>query len=133
MNVSINVWAVIVGGVAHWVIGALWYMVLFAKPWSKLKGIDANAEGDRSNPLLCFAALVIGVVMAAGLAVVLSLVGHPPIGISIAIALIVWVAFTGAPAFANAIFGGSVALWAIDNSYPLVSLVVMSVILAAWR
>ena len=134
MDVSINIWAVLVSGVLHWIVGALWYSpVLFAKPWAKLMKLDMSSDEEGPSVLLYLGGLFVGLVMAAGLALLLSLTGTTAIPAAIAIALIAWLAFTAAPAFANAIFGGSVPLWAINNAYPLVTAVLMSVILTVWR
>ena len=134
MDVSINIWAVLVSGVLHWIVGALWYSpVLFGKPWAELMKLDMSSDEEGPSVLLYLGGLIVGIVMAAGLALLLSLTGTTAIPAAIAIALIAWLAFTAAPAFANAIFGGSVPLWAINNAYPLVTAVLMSVILTVWR
>ena len=134
MDVSINIWAVLVSGVLHWIVGALWYSpVLFGKSWAKLMKLDMSSDEEGPSVLLYLGGLIVGIVMAAGLALLLSLTGTTAIPAAIAIALVAWLAFTAAPAFANAIFGGSVPLWAINNAYPLVTAVLMSVILTVWR
>ncbi len=38
--------AVLVGGVAFFALGALWYMALFRKPWAEDMGITISAEGE---------------------------------------------------------------------------------------
>ncbi len=134
MDVSINIWAVLVSGVLHWIVGALWYSpVLFGKPWAELMKLDMSSDEEGPSVLLYLGGLIVGIVMAAGLALLLSLTGTTAIPAAIAIALVAWLAFTAAPAFANAIFGGSVPLWAINNAYPLVTVILMSVILTVWR
>lgn len=130
----VNIWAVLVSGVLHWIVGALWYSpLLFAKPWTKLMKIDMTADEKGPSVLLYLGGLFVGIVMAAGLALLLSLTGTQTIPAAIGIALLAWLAFTAAPAFANAIFGGSVPLWAINNAYPLVTAILMSIVLTVWR
>ena len=134
MNISVNVWAVLVSGVLDWVIGALWYSpILFAKPWARLMKMDMESDEHAASPLLYLGALVVGLVLAAGLAVLLDLSGAGTVPAALLVAVVTWTAFTAAPAFANAIFGGSIPLWAINTAYRLVSVLLMSVILASWR
>src|SRR5579863_4817908 len=38
MDIHINIWAVLVAGIAYFAIGAIWYTFLFRKTWSKLMG-----------------------------------------------------------------------------------------------
>ena len=56
--------AVLVGGVAFFGLGALWYSVLFQKPWAADMGIDLDAAPSRPpmNPLL--GAFIVGLVVA---------------------------------------------------------------------
>ena len=39
MNLSVNYFAVIVAALANYIIGSLWYGVLFKKAWQKLSGV----------------------------------------------------------------------------------------------
>lgn len=134
MDISINVWAVLAAGVLHWIIGALWYSpLLFAGQWVKLMEVDVESEEHSASPLLYLGGLVVGLVLAAGLASLLHLAGATTIAAALLVAIIAWTAFTAAPAFANALFGGSIPLWAINTAYPLVSVLLMSVILTVWR
>ncbi len=134
MNVSVNIWAILVSGILHWVIGALWYSpILFAKPWTRLMAIDFSSGEHQPSPLLYLGGLVVGLVLAGGFAVILDLTGVGTVPAALLVGVIAWLAFTAAPAFANAIFGGSLPLWAINTAYPLVSVIFMSVILVSWR
>lgn len=56
--------AVLIGGVAFFGLGAIWYSVLFQKPWAADMGIDLEAAPSRPpmNPLL--GALIVGVIIA---------------------------------------------------------------------
>ena len=46
-----NYAAVIVAAIAYWILGAIWYGVLFGKPWMALEGIT-DAQARSMNPVL---------------------------------------------------------------------------------
>lgn len=55
--------AVLVGGIAFFGLGALWYSVLFQKPWAAGMGIDLAAPG-KPSPVPLLGAFVVGLVVA---------------------------------------------------------------------
>lgn len=133
MNIDLNFLAVLISAFVHFVLGAVWYSpLLFARKWAALKGIDMNDDEHGPTPAMFVGSFLAGLALAVGLAVVLSIGAPPSLGAAILLALIVGVAFTAAPQFANAMFGGDVRVWLIDAGYPLVSIVLMSVILYLW-
>ena len=132
-GITINIWAVLVSGAIHWILGALWYSpLLFAVPWAKAKGIDINDPDHGATLLEYLSGLLVGWVLAAVLATVLSLMGVGTVPQALLLTFLLWLGFTCAPLFANAVFGGSYLLWAIDSTYPLASALLMSVLLTLW-
>lgn len=55
--------AVLVGGIAFFGLGALWYSVLFQKPWAAGMGIDLSAPA-KPSPVPLVGAFVVGLVVA---------------------------------------------------------------------
>ena len=55
--------AVLVGGIAFFGLGALWYSVLFQKPWAAGMGIDLTAPA-KPSPVPLVGAFVVGLVVA---------------------------------------------------------------------
>ena len=49
MDIHINGWAVFVSAVVYFVIGGLWYSVLFGKTWSKLMGFDKLGKKEKAK------------------------------------------------------------------------------------
>lgn len=133
MSISVNVWAILVCGVGHFLVGALWYSpLLFGTPWAKAKGIDMSAGDHGASPLEYMSGLLVGLVLAAGLSILLDLAGVTAIPAALLFTGIAWLAFLAMPTFANAVFGGSYVVWLVDAAYPLVTSLAMSVVLSAW-
>lgn len=60
MNFSINTTAVLVATVVSFVIGFLWYTVLFAKPWMKEMGYAPDSRPDGKTMLKGILLMLIG-------------------------------------------------------------------------
>jgi len=132
----VNYLAVLVSGIAIFLLGGLWYSpALFAKPWIRLMNkspeeIKAAAPG----PLPFIMAFVCGLLIAYAMAVMLN--HFPPVKVphAIKVAIIVWAGFAAATSFATAMFSGTPrALWLINSGYNLVAFIIAAVIEAVWR
>ncbi len=131
---QINIWAILVAAVAHFLIGGVWYSpALFQRAWMRANGFT-EADLEKGSPAVIFGvAFLFCLIMSANLAGFLS---GPETTIGFAIA-------AGAAAgFGWAAMGlGVVALferrgWTyilINGGYLTVSFTVMGAILGAWR
>ncbi len=115
------------------IVGALWYSpLLFAGPWVRMSGV--KTEEGAGQVVEYVGAYFAGLILAAILAVVLSIAGTQTIWEGIIVAVMVWLGFTAAPSFANTIFENRpFGLWGINAAYPLVSTLLMTIILVVWR
>lgn len=134
---GLNFLAIGVAALAYFVIGALWYTVLFVKAWIRaydLSDADVEAMQKAQNPLVTFPAmLVCDVVSALVLAMLIATIGDAGIGEGIAMGALMWLGFGGACACITQLGAlRSMTGFLIDTSYHLVGLVVMGAILAAW-
>lgn len=70
----VNYLAVLVSGVVIFVLGGLWYSVLFKKPWIRLMGIpeEQMKEGSGAMPLLFLMAFLCGLLTAYVEAIVIK-------------------------------------------------------------
>ena len=50
--VTMSFWAILAAAVAFFAVGALWYGVLFAKPWQRAAGMSDEAVRSGSMPLI---------------------------------------------------------------------------------
>lgn len=134
---GINYVAVAIAAVAGFGVGALWYSVLFVKPWMAAMGItEAEIQARRSSgdappiaPLLG-GSIVGNLVMAFILSALIHSLGVVTIGGSLVTGLLVWLGFVITVMGVNNAFGmRKPVLTAIDGAHWLVVLLVMGLII----
>ena len=130
MELSINWLAVLLAALSAFVIGGLWYSLLFAKPWQRAAGV--TDEQLKSGAVRIFVgSFLIAVVMAASLAAFIGK-GGAVFGLLAGLAAgITWVA----AAFGiNYLFERrSVRLFLINAGYNVLSFGVMGLIIGAMQ
>ena len=127
--------AVLVSGIAIFMLGALWYSVLFKAPWIRLMNkseeeLRAAGGGTMAYVIVFVASLLTAYTIAV-------LLNHfPPVTPlrSTLVAILCWIGFTAATSFATVLFSGTPRkLWAINSGYNLVSFIIAALILTFWR
>jgi len=123
--------AILVAAVAAYAIGILWYSpYLFGKPWRRLTGAP---ETGRPGPVRMIAALVALIVAAYVLSTFLASLGAYAAWEGAEGAFWAWLGLVAAfGSFQLTYERRSPALFAIDQAYYLVSLMVMGAMLASW-
>lgn len=140
--IEVNIWAVLVAAVAHMVIGFVWYSpVFFGNTWTLLMGFNVDTpEGKAAwekrqksmNKTWIFTVLG-ALILAYALAYFMGMFLVENVWDAMQIGFIAWIGFIATTSFINTLFTGkSKKLWAIDTLYPLVSMMVMSIILTLW-
>jgi len=133
----INVWAVLTGTLALWVLGALWYSpVLFGKIWQKKVGFKEEGITKVNMALTFGLSFLLMLFMVWALNFVIN--SHKPEDVSMLKGLH-YGAFTGF--FFSMMTMGinylyqrrSFTLWLIDGSYIVIGLGIAGMILGAWR
>lgn len=135
---QINYLAVLVAAVVSFVIGTLWYMGIFRKPWMKEMGIserDAKKSGNKGMGKTVILNIIGTLVMVYVLAHFVSYLNLMSFTDGAVLGFWIWLGF-----FAAATLLGSVLwemrswkLFAINGAYWLVNLAVSAGILAVWR
>jgi hypothetical protein len=125
----INYLAVLVAGVAGWLVGAAWYGVL-GKAWMDAAGISPP-EGGRHMPIgpmiLSFFALLLMALMLAGL---MGHMGTPIVMTGVISGALVWLGFVITTiAVGNAFQGKKPMLTVIDGGHWLAVLLVQGIVL----
>lgn len=130
---SLNWLAVLVALVAHMLLGAAWFGV-FATPWAALAQPGKSKEQIQAGPKWIYGiAAGGGLVTAILLAATLEGLGATTVLDALAVALLLWAGFVLVKyATTYAFEGRSWTLLALDVGYPLVSMLAMAAILAAW-
>jgi hypothetical protein len=127
--VEINYLAVLLGAVANMVIGALWYSpLMFANQWLALIG-KKKEDIKGAGPAYAKVA-VSALLMSYVVAHFVDLVDAVTLSEGLQLGFWAWLGFVATTTFADVIFAGKPwKLWAINNGYNLVSLLVMATIL----
>ncbi len=132
----VNYLAILTSGVVIFILGGLWYSLLFKKPWVALMGISEEKmkEGSGSMGGLLFMAFLCALVISYILAIVVNHFSpFSPIRGAM-VGAMMWVGFAAPTSFSTAIFSMTKKpLWLINTTYNLVSFVAAGVILSVWR
>ena len=134
MNVPVNYLAVVVAALANYIIGSLWYGVLFRKAWQKLSGVGEMKVTALSVVVGLIGALLTSYVLQHSLVFGAEYLKSNGIGTGLMGALFIWLGFIAPVTVGVVIYEKkSWAYWLLMNSYWLISLLVMSVILTLWK
>lgn len=126
MDIIVNPLAVVLAAFASFLVGGLWYSVLWAKPWQRAAGV--TDEQLRSGAARVFiGSFLLALVMAAGLAAFIGAEGLVFGTLAGLAAGLLWVA----AAFGiNYLFERrSIALWAINAGYNVITFTAMGAII----
>lgn len=135
-HLHFNHWAIIVSAVIQWLLGAIWYSpALFAKPWMKLLGINPGTSNKSNSMIFGMISSLIGdLILSFALAHLVLWSGAERFAGGAFIGFIVWLGFFAAPNFAQGIYEGRpFKLFAINNGYWLVGLLITGGLIAVWH
>lgn len=135
---QLNWLAVVVGAVAYFALGALWYSpVLFARPWQRSIGWDESKAPPEQNPVTYVLPLLAFLVMSIAVGLLAAATGTDELGEGIVLGLVLAIGLSLAHTFVDATFSPEKpepwTWFAINGTYHAVGLVVVSVIVALWR
>ena len=128
-----NYGAIVVSAVAYWLLGALWYGVLFSQRWMALEGITME-QARSMNPVLPYViTLVLNLLIAFVLAQLCLWRNADTAARGAAVGVLLWIGIVGPVVFTTYIYEmRPKELFAINEFYPLVGLCLMGAILGAW-
>lgn len=139
--VNINYIMVLVAAASSMVLGSLWFGPLFGKKWQVLSGMTeekmkaAKARGMAKLYILAaVGALLMSYVLAHALIFASAYLKVSGISAGLMVGFWNWLGFI-APVTLGVVLweGKSWKLWMLNNSYQLVSLLLMGVILSLWE
>jgi hypothetical protein len=128
-----NYAAVVVAAIAYWMLGAVWYGVLFSKPWMELEHMSME-QAKSMNPVLPYViTLLLNLVIAYVVAQICVWRNANTVGRGAAVGVLLWVGIVGPITFTTYMYEMRPhLLFAINEFYPLAGLVLMGSILGAW-
>jgi hypothetical protein len=128
-----NYLAVVVAAIAYFVLGALWYGVLFNKPWMALEHITIEQARSVSPVVPYIVSFLLELLVAYSLALLCIWRNANTASRGASVGVLVWIGFVGPIALMNYMFEMRPrALYAINEFYPLAGLILMGAILGAW-
>jgi len=128
-----NYAAVFVAAVAYWLLGAVWYGVLFSKPWMALENISME-QAKSMNPVLPYViTFVLNLLIAYALAQICIWRNANTIGRGASVGVLLWIGFIGPITYTTYMYEmRPKELFAINQFYPLAGMVLMGAIIGAW-
>jgi uncharacterized protein DUF1761 len=120
--------ALIVGALAFYFLGAIWYTFLFRRPWMADMDIDPNTPVQSPGPKLLIGSFVVALVLAG---VTEKLVGNGDTGHGLCVGIGIGAALAAVMG-QNALYDTRPArLWVINAGYAFVGAVIVGVIAGA--
>jgi len=134
-HLLLNPWPVVVSALILWFLGAAWYSpVLFAKPWMAMLGIQKDAPNKKSLVPGMISSLVGDFILAFALDHVIRWAHATTVHWGAFLGFLMWFGFFAAPNFPQGIYENRpFKLFAINNGYWLVGLIIVGILLAVWR
>ncbi len=134
-HLHFNHLAVIVSGFILWFLGAAWYSPpVFAKPWMAMLGIKKGESNKNSLLAGMISSLICDLFLSFILAHVILWSGAATFEWGALIGFICWLGFFAAPNLPQGLYENRpFKLFAINNGYWLVGLIVVGGLLAVWH
>ncbi|WP_342598825.1 DUF1761 domain-containing protein [Psychrobacillus sp. FSL H8-0483] len=129
---TINFFAVIAAGLSAFVIGGLWYSVLFAKAWMKENGFDEEKLKNANMAKIFGGSFIFSLIISFVLALFLGPERNAMMGATAGfMAGLFWVATTMGITY---LFERkSLKLFLINAGYHVVTFMIMGLILGLWK
>jgi hypothetical protein len=126
--------AVMVSALTYWVLGAVWYGVVFSKPWMALEHITEE-QAHSMNPVLPYViTFVLNLLIAFVLAQICIWRNANTAGRGAGVGVLVWIGFVGPITYTTYMYEmRPKELFAINEFCSLAGLCLMGAILGAWK
>jgi len=132
----INWLATLVGAVAYFLLGAIWYSALFRNAWIKAAGVNVNDPNARKGmAALMISSFITILITTIGLALLISRIGGSGGWMTgCKIGLIAGVCFSAATIINSYLYEKRpVALSAINSFYNIFGCIIAGIIIAVWK
>ena len=131
-----NYVAVFVAALAYWLLGAVWYGVLFSKPWMALENLSPEqTSAMAAHPVVPYLiTFVLNLLIAVVLSQICAWRSANTAARGAALGILVWIGFIGPINYTTYMYEmRPKALFAINEFFSLVGLCLMGAILGAWK
>jgi hypothetical protein len=128
---GINYYAVVVSAIVYYMIGFVWYSLLFSEIWGKETGVSMKSQAKpQAGPLI--GQFISTLLYTFGIAVILRLHGTYGIAAGICIAALVTILFVIPVHSGNLFFTGKKKLFLLDVCERAIGTLVAGIILGLW-
>lgn len=128
MALTLNPIAIVAAAAASFLLGGLWYSLLFAKPWQRLARVT-DEQLTSGAPRIFVGSALLALVMATTLA---AFIGTAGLAFGASAGLAVGVTWVAAALGINYLFERkSIQLWAINAGYNVITFALMGSIIGA--
>lgn len=126
--------AVVVAAIAYWLLGALWYGVLFGKPWMALEHISMEQAQSMSPVVPYIITFALNLLIAYSLAQICIWRNANTGGRGASVGVLLWIGFIGPITYTTYMYEmRPKELFAINEFFSLAGLVLMGAIIGAWK
>jgi hypothetical protein len=133
MEVHVNYLAVAIATVASYVLGAIWYGVIFGKLWQKLTGITDMKPSPANIVLVLIGSFVMSYVLYHSIVFGDAYVNMKGISGGLMGGFFNWLGFIAPVTLCTKLYEKKPwGLWILDNAFWLISILMMSSILSCW-
>jgi len=133
---SLNWWAVLVASICYFILGAIWYSVLFGKKWMELRGIteeQIKEHGGGSNSSLYLWSFLLEFIAVLSLALFIQAVGATGLAQGAGIGFAVGAGFVFTLTGNTGLFTDTkLPLHFIDNGYHVAALTLAGAVIGVW-
>jgi surface polysaccharide O-acyltransferase-like enzyme len=128
-----NYAAVFIAALAYWLLGAVWYGVLFGARWMVLEKVSVE-QAKSMNPVVPYVvSFVLNILIAYSLAQICIWRNANTIGRGASVGVLLWIGFVGPITFTTYMYEmRPTELFAINQFYPLAGMVLMGAIIGTW-
>lgn len=128
--------AVVVCAVLYWLLGGLWFDLLFSKPWMALEHMS-EAQANSANPVwiwLFILTFLLNLLIAFAVAQICIWRNANTALRGAAVGAVLWIGVLGPVNYTTYMYEmRPTALFAINELYPFFGLCIMGAILGAWK
>jgi hypothetical protein len=133
---EVNWLAILVGAVAWWILGAIWYArPLFGNAWIKAAGIQIS-EDQRPGAATYVIPLIAYFIATVAAAMLARATGSTTFGEGIVLGLVLAIGFGATLYWVESVFGnrpGPATWFAITATYQALGLLIATVIVTVWE
>jgi len=132
---QVNWLAVLVGALAYFFLGAIWYSALFRNAWIKATGTNMNVPNARKGLAgILIASFILVLITSIGLALIITKVQSSGWMTGAKIGLIGGICFSAATICNSYLYEKRpIALSTINSLYNIVGCVIAGIIIAIWH